>query len=133
VPVSTEDYLAITQMFARYCWLVDEGDAEGWANLFTEDGELAGLTPVILKGREQLKSIPTGAFAGSQGKLRHMAGNMCCEYGDNRDVVHAKYYNMVTNWQDGGKFTCMAISKVVLVRHGAGWLIQRSDSEMFLG
>jgi SnoaL-like domain len=133
MPVTNADYNTITEMFARYCWLVDEGDADGWANLFVEDGEITGVVPVPLKGREQLKQIPNGSYAKSKGKMRHMAANMVCDYGESRDLVHAKYYNMVTNWLDGGKFVCFAISKVVLVRDGEDWLIQRSDSEMFMG
>lgn len=35
---STEDMLAIQQVIAQYSYTFDFKDAEGWANLFTEDG-----------------------------------------------------------------------------------------------
>ena len=30
---------AITETLHRYCWAIDEGDASGVADCFTEDGE----------------------------------------------------------------------------------------------
>ena len=36
--MNTEDMLAIQQEVARYSYTFDSGDAEGWANVFTEDG-----------------------------------------------------------------------------------------------
>jgi actinorhodin biosynthesis protein ActVIA len=36
--LSTQDYIDIQQLYARYALLIDTGDAEGWANTFTPDG-----------------------------------------------------------------------------------------------
>lgn len=36
--LTTGDYLEIQQLYARYAHLIDTGDAEGWANTFTQDG-----------------------------------------------------------------------------------------------
>lgn len=36
--LSTQDYIEIQQLYARYNLLIDTGDAEGWANTFTPDG-----------------------------------------------------------------------------------------------
>lgn len=36
--LSTQDYLDIQQLYARYAQTIDAGDAEGWANTFTPDG-----------------------------------------------------------------------------------------------
>ena len=43
MPVSTEDYVSISDHFARYCWAVDEGDEDGWIALWAEDGVRRGL------------------------------------------------------------------------------------------
>lgn len=133
--VSTEDHLAIADHMARYCWAVDEGDADGWVALWSEDAVCTGLGPQTLTGREQLRGIVASNMAlGGNGKARHSVTNLVCDYaGGDRDTVEAKYYNMVTNWKDGGRFTCMALSRVRLVRDEAGWLIACSDSELFLG
>lgn len=36
--LTTQDYLDIQQLYARYAMTIDAGDAEGWANTFTPDG-----------------------------------------------------------------------------------------------
>jgi hypothetical protein len=129
MPVSTDDYVSISDFFGRYCWRVDAGDEEGWADLWAEDGVFAGVLPEPVVGREALMAIPRNAFAGSQGKLRHHVGSLNCDYdGDSRDIVIARYYNLVTNWLQGGAFTCLAASTVRLRRDGTSWLIERSDS-----
>ena len=132
MPVTTDDYVSISDLLGRYCWRVDEGDEEGWAALWTEDGVFTGVTPEPVVGREALKAIPRDAYAGASGKLRHLVGNLHCDYQEGgTDVVIARYYNLVTNWLQGGGFTCLALSTVRLVRTGEGWLISRNDSVMF--
>ena len=129
MPVSTDDFVSISDFFGRYCWRVDEGDEEGWAALWTEDGVFAGVLPEPVVGREALKMIPRGSMASGKGTIRHHVGSLNCDYdGEGRDTVIARYYNLVTNWIDGGAFTCLAASTARLVRHGDSWLIKRSDS-----
>ena len=41
---STEDRLAILELYARYCWALDTGDTEGYVAMFTEDGEITEET-----------------------------------------------------------------------------------------
>ena len=133
MPVTTDDYVSISDFFGRYCWTVDSGDEEGWAALWAEDGVFAGVMPEPVVGREALKAIPRNAFAGSGGKLRHLVGSLHCDYeSGGKDVAIARYYNLVTNWVQGGGFTCLATSTVRLLRHGDGWLIARSDSVNFV-
>lgn len=132
MPVSTEDYVAISDHLARYCWMVDDGDEEGWIALWTEDGVFAGLTPEPIAGREALRGVVRMAQANGPGKTRHMVANLMCDYRDGRDRVLASYYNYVTNWAQGGRMVVMALSKVQLERSGpendGGWLIRRNDS-----
>jgi len=71
-PLSIADELAIRSMFARYVHLLDGGDAEGWANLFTADGrwtrlnspprELGGSGKLAMVGdyRLQITRTPLG-------------------------------------------------------------------------
>ena len=129
MPVSTDDYVSISDFLGRYCWRVDAGDEEGWAALWAEDGVFAGVMPEPVVGREALKAIPRNAFASSKGTLRHHVGSLNCDYeGAGKDVAIARYYNLVTNWLQGGAFTCLAASTVRLLRNGDSWLIARSDS-----
>lgn len=134
MPVTTDDHIAISDHLARYCWLVDEGDEEGWIALFTEDGVFTGIAPEPIAGREALRQVVRMGQASGPGKTRHMVANLTCDYQDGgTDTVLARYYNFVTNWAQGAKMTVMAMSRVVLVRSGKGWLIRRNDSEVMPG
>lgn len=69
---ATEDRDAIRDLYARYCWHIDTGAADEWADCFTDDGEflVEGGEPLV--GREALR-----AFAASltTGGLHHMVLN----------------------------------------------------------
>lgn len=132
MPISTEDYVSISDHLGRYCWAVDEGEADEWASLWTEDGVFAGVMPEPVEGREGLRQIPLNA-GGRDGPMRHMICNLTCEYQGGKDTVFARYYNLVSNWAEGAKLTTMALSRVVLVRNGDGWLIKRNDTTMLTG
>ena len=133
MPVSTEDYVAISDHLARYCWAVDEGDEEGWIGLWAEDGTFTGVTPEPVVGREALRAVVRMSQASGPGRTRHMVANLACDYQDGRDLVLASYYNFVTNWAQGARMTVMALSKVLLERNGGSWLIRRNDTTMLPG
>jgi uncharacterized protein (TIGR02246 family) len=63
---------AIRDLYARYCWNVDTGAADDWADCFTEDGEFIVGVGDPLVGREALlafaRSLPSGV-------LHHMVMN----------------------------------------------------------
>jgi 3-phenylpropionate/cinnamic acid dioxygenase small subunit len=131
MPVSTDDYVAISDLLGRYCWAVDSGDEIGWSSLWTEDCVFAGAMPEPLMGREAMKMIPRSVSGGSGGKLRHLAGSLHCDYdGADSNVIIARYYNLVSNWSKGGALSCFGTTTLRLVRDGGGWLIARSDTEM---
>jgi hypothetical protein len=90
---------------------------------------LTGTGPQPVIGRERLKTIPHNTFPGTtdRGKVRHLIGNLHCTYGSTRDIVIARYYNLVSNWAQGGSLVVMAICEATLVRIGAGWQIKRND------
>ena len=133
MPVSTDDFIAISDHMGRYCWAVDANDEEGWAALWTEDGVFAGVLPEPLVGREALKAVPRLEHQQAGGRMRHVIGNLHCDYQGDQDTVLARYYNLVTTWVDGGSFTGMATSQVLLVRNGPGWLVKRNDTVLFPG
>jgi hypothetical protein len=129
MPVSTDDHIAITDLLGRYCWTVDEGDEEGWSMLWTEGGIFSGATPEPVVGREALKTVPRTVRDGFKGRLRHLTGNLHCDYVDgDTDRIRARYYNFVTTWLSGGALQCMALSTLLLVRTEGGWLIDRNDT-----
>ena len=129
MPVSTDDYVSVSDFVGRYCWLIDSGDGDGWSALWAEDGVFNGLVAEPIVGREALRAIPPSAFAVSKGTMRHHAGSLVCDYDDNdSNIVIVKYYNMVTNWSSGGKLFCLADITIHLIRNGNSWLIQKSEA-----
>jgi uncharacterized protein (TIGR02246 family) len=50
-PLTAEDRLGIFDLFARYAWAYDCGDAQAYAETFTEDGVLADETDLRAVGR----------------------------------------------------------------------------------
>ena len=124
--ITTDDYISISDHLARYCWHVDNDEADEWALLWTEDGVLTGGSEPFV-GREALKGVPHAAFKAFGGKMRHFFANLHGDYGETRDTVHARYYNMVSTWEDGGKLYCLALAEAILVRDGGGWKIKRED------
>ena len=130
MPVSTADYVAVADFYARYNWAVDEGDADGWADCFTEDGAFLGAIPENPTGREQLRQVPINSGSPS-GPMRHMAVNLFCDYdGDDKNTIIAKFYNAVSLWHGEGKWMVTALVTARLVRSGESWKIKRSDNSM---
>ena len=66
-----EAYAAIRNLYARYNWCSDEGDADGYADCFTEDGELS--IPGIgmhVRGRENLREFKRQDKAPQRDRIR---------------------------------------------------------------
>jgi SnoaL-like domain len=133
MPVTPSDYAAISDLLARYCWLIDEGDAEAWLALWADGGVFTGVSPEPFVGREALRAVVTMAQALGPGMMRHMVTNLACDYVDGEDRVLAAYYNLVTRWNDGAQIALLALSRVQLVRSGSSWLIARNDSTLLPG
>ena len=66
--LTTQDYIDIEQLYARYNHLIDSGDAEGYAALFTPDGSFNAN-----KGHEALVSFIKNRNAPN---LRHWNTNL---------------------------------------------------------
>jgi hypothetical protein len=125
--VSIADRTEAMEVLARYCWHVDEGDAEEWADLWTEDGVFAGVTPEPIRGREALKHVPGTSLAGGS---RHNLTNLICDYGDTEDEMTVRGYNVVFSWMAGGAIVCNAVALYKLVRRGDTWKIKSNQVRM---
>ena len=122
--ISVEDWVDISNLFGKYQWLVDAGDAEGWSDLFTEDGFFEGLGPGF-HGREELKQIPRlGLVFGGGG--RHMPSSIWMEYGASPDEVFLHCYNQFSVWSpdEPTQFLQLALSKIHLLRIAGEWKLK---------
>ncbi len=71
--LSTQDYIDIQQLYARYAMLIDSGDAEGWANTFTPDGVFNNSS----RGHDALVQFVHDWRAKRRGaSLRHWNSNL---------------------------------------------------------
>jgi 3-phenylpropionate/cinnamic acid dioxygenase small subunit len=123
------DRAEVTDVLARYCWHVDEGDSDDWADLWTEDGVFAGVTPDPIRGREALKQVPIWSISGG---CRHKLVNLIPEYGDTEDEVIVRCYNFVTSWLNDATFNSLAVARYHLVRRGDTWKIKSNRVRMMM-
>ena len=80
------DKMAIKELFGRYAHAIDTGDSEGWAAVFTEDGqyELFGNTT---KGRPAIAAAITGRREGRPHSQHRMANHVISIDGDTAHSV----------------------------------------------
>jgi len=69
--LKADDIVEIQQLYARYNWTIDAGDAEGWASTFTPDGVFG--TSV---GHDALVKFAETLHAGIGAHLRHWNTNL---------------------------------------------------------
>lgn len=125
--VSAEDFTTILNLMGKYQHLVDEGDEEGWADLFTEDGAFLGLgNDAEFRGREGLKQVPRMNIAQSGGKFRHNICSFSAEYGQDKDEIFARYYMIGTVGMSGeGAAVALQVDlRTHLVRIKGDWKIK---------
>ena len=127
--LTIEDETQIHQLLARYCWLVDEGKSDAWADLWTLDGSFTGI-PDPLQGREALRNMPGGFFGIAQGKLRHHITNALISPGERAGEANVRAYSMVSDWREGGKLFVFAKIKFALLRDSDSWKIKALHAEM---
>jgi SnoaL-like domain len=130
MPYSSQDRTEITDLLARYSWLVDEGEGDAWADLWTADGSFTGI-PDPLHGREALRQMPPGFHQGFGGRLRHHITNILLRPGENADEALVKAYSTVSDWRDGGKLLAFAKVNFTLQRQASAWKIKALRAEMF--
>ncbi|HEX7588042.1 MAG TPA: nuclear transport factor 2 family protein [Anaerolineae bacterium] len=128
-PVRTDDIYAIHDLLAQYCWFFDDGDADGYASLWTGEGELTGFGEPV-RGMAALTKMLSDTYAGSQGKLRHILANVTQQYGKDENTATAKGYNMVVRWASGGTLMCNVKETFELQRTAEGWRITRVNLDM---
>jgi ketosteroid isomerase-like protein len=119
-PVKAQDSYAIQDLLARYCWFFDEGDADGYASLWTDDGELTGFGDPV-RGLPALRKLLERSYADSKGKLRHVLTALTMSYGRDPDSVTAKGYNVVIRWESGGQLLFNVKETFELRRTDTGW------------
>ena len=77
-----EDRLDIQELFARYCWALNTGDAEGVLACFTEDGYLDHQPQGRFVGHDAIREILADLWYGRPGWFigrQHLANHFLIE------------------------------------------------------
>jgi hypothetical protein len=120
--LTTEDFLAIQEVMARYNWAFDAGDGDTWAKLWTADGELKSAA--VATGHAALAEACKGSFKMLHGATRHHMTDLFGEYGTDKSTINAKGCNLVTDWHQGGKMFGLALSDLVFSKVGGEWKLK---------
>lgn len=124
-----EIYAEVQQFYARHFQLLDSGQAEAWADTFTEDGYFAPETlPEPVRGREALaagvaKSYAELEAAGEQ--RRHWHGMVAVDQAAD-GTLRVRCYALIFSTLAGGhpelRLTCLC--EDVLVKVGGAWQVR---------
>ncbi len=134
------DRLAIHELIARYAWTYDEGDVEGFVNLFTEDGVFESNIFIgkPVKGRETVRAFcryMQQVIAATKMQIRHRLTNIVIDsIGGGK--AKARYYllDVMSNPDDPNKtplgsvvpsHATQGIYKSEMVKVNGKWLFSR--------
>ncbi|HEX6032622.1 MAG TPA: nuclear transport factor 2 family protein [Tepidiformaceae bacterium] len=118
--LSTEDMLAIQQLYGRYNHAIDSGDGQGWASCFTANGTFTSPASGSLAGTEALATFAEG-FAGRL-RGRHWINNLVLE--SDGDGARGKCYLMLLRLVEGQPASILAtgIYDDRLVKRDGSWV-----------
>ena len=122
VPIA--DRVDIDNLFSSYAYLIDDGDADGWIDLFVDDGvfDVPGLNR--FEGPEGLRNICNVVIEGSQGNWRHTASDLLVTPGANSDEAAVRLRTLVTDWNVDPAGTQFNDYRGTLVRIDGHWRIK---------
>jgi 3-phenylpropionate/cinnamic acid dioxygenase small subunit len=122
--LTTEDQLAIQQLGAAYCHLIDSGRGEEWADLFTPDGVFEIVDLMTTEGREALVGN-ANVFPEMMPGVRHIVHNMWVNEGDTADTATMHAYLSNVRAGDETQWVQTGIYNDDLVRTADGWRFAR--------
>ena len=123
--LTAQDYAEIDQLYARYNFSIDSGDAEGWADTFTPDGVFRGNT----EGRAALVELATNFYKGQGGAARHWNTNLVVT--PTAEGADGACYPLL--WNTGGRPASIIVSTIYrdkLVRTADGWRFKSRTTEV---
>jgi ketosteroid isomerase-like protein len=97
----TSDRTAIEELRAAYCYRLDDGDVDGWVDLFTEDAVVDYVSrDGLLVGREALRGLAREWMVERDETRVHTVSNPLVEI-DGDTASGRWYYRAVTLAPDG--------------------------------
>lgn len=127
-----EDLAAIQALFVAYGEQLDEGDFDGYAGLFAEDGELL-LGPLgRAKGRTAIRDLMAGIVGERVGTTRHIVSSPRVTLAGDTAAATVMWTALAVD--DDGRPVVSAVGHHVdeLVRVDGRWCFQRRKGELNL-
>ncbi len=120
--LSTEDIVAIQQLGAAYCHHMDDGNGEGVASLFADDGVLEIVDMVKSTGHDEIVAN-CSVFPQVMPGGRHIVQNMWVEGDGDTATMRAYLSNVVAGDEPKAVQTGRYVDEAV--RTDQGWRFSR--------
>jgi hypothetical protein len=122
------DHLALLELHARYAHTIDDGDAEGWAGCFTDDGVMWSTRPVEVIGRAALVEFAGLRIAGLADPERHISWNYVFERASDGNGYTGRCSASIARvTAEGVILLFSATYRDHFVQRAEGWLIARRE------
>jgi 3-phenylpropionate/cinnamic acid dioxygenase small subunit len=90
--LSMEDRAELHDLYARYCFTFDRGEADAWADTFTPDGRFLLPKPPEIVGTDELRAFAENREQEKPG-MKHLMNNILVE--DTPDGASGEAYFLV--------------------------------------
>ena len=110
-----EDRIAISELRARYCFLVDHGKGREAVDLFTEDGEFHGPVKSYRGRQEQLRHYDEHVLSG----MWHFISNEIIQI--DGDSATGQCYCHMPSVCNGESYVCACRYDDVLTKQDGSW------------
>ncbi|WP_420623717.1 nuclear transport factor 2 family protein [Candidatus Poriferisodalis sp.] len=122
--LTNDDRVEIRDLISRYNKAIDTGDADGYANTFTPDGEFIGIVGTF-NGRDELRAFAAAYAIEEQyaefASAQHWVTNVVAD-GDGAEAAVFSHLQMVKPLPDGGRILLVGHYDDVVRKVDGQWL-----------
>lgn len=129
--LSVEDRAELIDLYARYAWAYDQGNADGYAALFAKDGRFERPGAPDAVGPEALAALVTGAQSRGTGYL-HVTSNVLVQ-GNAEGASGRAYVVLLQVHPDAVRLLAAGHYVDSFVQTGDGWRIAHRRFEPLTG
>ncbi len=135
--ITTDDYVAIQQLYARYAHAIDglgmvgenaapDASAEAYADLFTEDGQIyvTGVHEEPVKGRQALTEFAMGHLESGPANNRHVITNPVLTLNADGTITGETQLMLVNMTTNPPTLVSNRATKDTFVKTNDGWRLQ---------
>lgn len=122
--LTNDDRVEIRDLISRYNKAIDTGDADGYANTFTPDGQFIGIVGTF-NGRDELRAFAAAYATEEQyaefASAQHWVTNVVSD-GDGSEATVFSHLQMVKPLPDGGRILLVGHYDDIVRKVDGQWL-----------